>query len=401
MSINGRVIGCSLVRFHNCRNFDQVSRLCENWGLSSKCQPKVHGKLSKNITFAFFFCTFSSPSLISSTSWGAHGSYVPLAFTASLRSRIPLPEAYSEGSMILLNGPFRGRLAMRINLPFSSRLSTDLRLLDPAAVTREKTAGTADRWARILADVSWDAKNLGGRALRTSRWQDACQSMQGFEQKNLDALRSSPLVSIWKSWSSSILFKVVLHSKIMALHQYSWKRNTIESITYPTTLSSALMPSNTSSTSSILIFFLQARFPFRLDWLCCEGAPTTDRVGFLPFTSDSFFALVVLVVFVAIADWQGFLGSRWSSLKMHHQIWVSRLEITKPKVKGRNMYGLLAQGLARMLCIKASAWGRGFKSHRVHFFFLFFLNTVVNIWTLSALANPTVLQAAGWKMTPN
>ena len=56
--------------------------------------------------------------------------------------------------MILLNGPFRGRLAMRINLPFSSWLNTDLRLLDPVAVTREKTAGTADRWARILADVS-------------------------------------------------------------------------------------------------------------------------------------------------------------------------------------------------------------------------------------------------------
>jgi hypothetical protein len=42
---------------------------------------------------------------------------------------------------------------------------------------------------------------------------------------------------------------------------------------YPVTLSSALSPSSPSSTSLIFTFFLQARFPFLLPWLCCDGAP--------------------------------------------------------------------------------------------------------------------------------
>lgn len=51
-----------------------------------------------------------------------------------------------------LKGPFRGRLAIRINLSFSSRLSRLFVVV--VAVIREYTAGTADRCASILAEVN-------------------------------------------------------------------------------------------------------------------------------------------------------------------------------------------------------------------------------------------------------
>lgn len=50
----------------------------------------------------------------------AHGSYVPLCLTASLRSTTPLPAAYSDGSRMLLKGPFLGFFAILRNLSFSS-----------------------------------------------------------------------------------------------------------------------------------------------------------------------------------------------------------------------------------------------------------------------------------------
>lgn len=54
--------------------------------------------------------------------------------------------------MIELKGPFRGRLPIRINLSFSSRLSRLFVVV--VAVVREYTAGTADRCASILAEVN-------------------------------------------------------------------------------------------------------------------------------------------------------------------------------------------------------------------------------------------------------
>lgn len=62
--------------------------------------------------------------------------------------------------MILLKGPLRGRLAIRISLSFSSRLSPCFRL-PVVVVVREKTAGTADRCASILVEVNSAAEYLG------------------------------------------------------------------------------------------------------------------------------------------------------------------------------------------------------------------------------------------------
>ena len=62
--------------------------------------------------------------------------------------------------MILLKGPFRGRLAIRLSLSLSSRLSPCFRLL-VVVVVREKTAGTADRCASILAEVNLAAEYRG------------------------------------------------------------------------------------------------------------------------------------------------------------------------------------------------------------------------------------------------
>jgi hypothetical protein len=64
------------------------------------------------------------------------------------------------------------------------------------------------------------------------------------------------------------------------------KKLIFQRITHPVTLSSALMPSKPSSTSSISTFLRQARLPFRLVWLCCDGAP---EAGLAPFFVGTFF----------------------------------------------------------------------------------------------------------------
>jgi hypothetical protein len=96
----------------------------------------------------------------SSSSWPVdpQTSYCPLCLTASLTSASALPSPPLLGSTTLLNGPFLGRFPIRSNLSFSSCDNVCLRFVD--AEGREKTAGTADRWERILVDVSEAADNF-------------------------------------------------------------------------------------------------------------------------------------------------------------------------------------------------------------------------------------------------
>lgn len=56
---------------------------------------------------------------------------------------------------MLLKGPFLGRLAIRISFSLSLGLRGDF-LFDGSfeLVILERTAGTADLWARIFVDVS-------------------------------------------------------------------------------------------------------------------------------------------------------------------------------------------------------------------------------------------------------
>jgi hypothetical protein len=61
-----------------------------------------------------------------------------------------LPAPNSVGSMMAFNGPFRGRFAIRNSLSLSAR---EIFALD-GFVARDTTAGTADRFERILVDVS-------------------------------------------------------------------------------------------------------------------------------------------------------------------------------------------------------------------------------------------------------
>lgn len=68
--------------------------------------------------------------------------------------------------------------------------------------------------------------------------------------------------------------------------------------THPITRSSARRPSSPSSTSPMSIFFLHARFPFRLAWLCCDGAPTEDCVGFLGLEVEPDTFIVFVAVFL-------------------------------------------------------------------------------------------------------
>lgn len=61
-----------------------------------------------------------------------------------------LPAPNSVGSVMALNGPFRGRFAIRNSLSLSAR-----EIFGPDGfVARDTTAGTADRCDRILVDVS-------------------------------------------------------------------------------------------------------------------------------------------------------------------------------------------------------------------------------------------------------
>ena len=50
-----------------------------------------------------------------------------------------------------LNGPFRGRFAIRNSLSLSA---WETFFAPEGFVARDTTAGTADRWERILVDVS-------------------------------------------------------------------------------------------------------------------------------------------------------------------------------------------------------------------------------------------------------
>lgn len=104
---------------------------------------------------------FSTSSGSASSPSDVQTSYPPLFFTASLTSNNALPAPTSVGSMRALKGPFRSFFPIRSSLPFSSCVS--LRLSDDDACGREKTAGTAERWARILAEVRDAEENLGRR----------------------------------------------------------------------------------------------------------------------------------------------------------------------------------------------------------------------------------------------
>lgn len=67
--------------------------------------------------------------------------------------------------MIALKGPFLGRFPIRSSLSLSS-FEIFLRLSDVEDVVLEVTAGTAERWARIFAEVSCENENFGS-LLRT------------------------------------------------------------------------------------------------------------------------------------------------------------------------------------------------------------------------------------------
>jgi hypothetical protein len=75
----------------------------------------------------------------------------------------------------VLNGPRRARFAMRKSRALSSRVTAAFRLDDGEGAVegarRENTAGTADRWERILLEVSWACENRG-RDLRTANESD-------------------------------------------------------------------------------------------------------------------------------------------------------------------------------------------------------------------------------------
>jgi hypothetical protein len=95
------------------------------------------------------------------TASAAQTSYAPPVRAAAETSRSALPCPNSDSSTNELSGPRRARLPSRSRRSLSAWLS--LRL--PAAslgvgVVRESTAGTADRCARILAEVSARGENF-------------------------------------------------------------------------------------------------------------------------------------------------------------------------------------------------------------------------------------------------
>ena len=61
--------------------------------------------------------------------------------------------------MTLFKGPLRNRLAIRNNLSLSSRLRIGFCFFD--AEKRETTAGTADLWAKIFAEVNLELEYRG------------------------------------------------------------------------------------------------------------------------------------------------------------------------------------------------------------------------------------------------
>jgi hypothetical protein len=96
-------------------------------------------------SFLRTFATFGSagPAFV-------HMSYCPLCFTASDGSSRALPCPSSVGSIIVLNGPFCVRFAIRSSRTFSCEVTTGLGR-DVSGL--ENTAGTAERCDRIRVDV--------------------------------------------------------------------------------------------------------------------------------------------------------------------------------------------------------------------------------------------------------
>lgn len=152
---------------------------------------------------------------------------------------------------MLLNGPLRGRFAMRSKRSFSSRVTSALRLVD-VDVVRENTAGTAERWARILAEVSCEAENRV-RVLTAQQDRSVFVSSTIRGRRTVIIafgvdLEKLPVLHLSKGRSTGILIDI-LPIKLYA---------------HPVTRSSARWPSRTSSTSSMLTFLRQAFLPLRV-----------------------------------------------------------------------------------------------------------------------------------------
>jgi hypothetical protein len=106
----------------------------------------------------FTFTTRFATGCVSSTeevSFSAHGSYVPLLFTASVTSKILSSDFNTE-----LNGPFRGFLARRSKRVFSAAVTRAFLFVEEELI-RETTAGTAERLEIIFVEVNWDFVKRG------------------------------------------------------------------------------------------------------------------------------------------------------------------------------------------------------------------------------------------------
>lgn len=143
---------------------------------------------------------------MSSTAGISHRLWPPLCLTAYETSMAALPAPNSVGSMMALNGPFRGRFAIRNSLSLSAR---EIFALD-GFVARDTTAGTADRCERILVDVSCSFEYRGNE-FRTGAngWVRTINSKSGPQ----NVPRASPLVSTTNSCSSVCFCNIVLRER--------------------------------------------------------------------------------------------------------------------------------------------------------------------------------------------
>jgi hypothetical protein len=139
--------------------------------------------------------TVASPSgTISSTAGTSHRSCPPLCLMACKMLMAVLPTPNSVGSMVALNGPFRGRFAIHNSLPLSVGEIFSYQTVSLCVIQQQA-------WRAVMKGFQWMSVAVSSSDATWFELEPTLDDRVG-RGRTANAPWSSPLVSTTNSWSS-------------------------------------------------------------------------------------------------------------------------------------------------------------------------------------------------------